>query len=203
MNCRAGEFPGEELAAELLVTGCEASEIIEAAAARHPRSRWCVTIIGPGGTAIAHACARGQHPRISELPAASGSSPPRQQAAQLAALFRRLNVTLQPIADGACDHSSAEDRYLPSRKLRHLVRARTTTCTAPGCTGQAVYCDLDHTVAYPGGPSCQCNLAPKCRRHHKCKQAPGWSVEQPEPGVMRWTLPSGRTHISTPTVYDV
>jgi hypothetical protein len=173
------------------------------AAARHPRSRWCVTIIGPDGTAIAHACARGQHPWISELPEASGSSPPRQQAAQLAAIFHRLNVTFQPIADGACDHASAEDRYVPSRRLRHLIRARTTTCTAPGCAGQAVYCDLDHTVAYPAGPSCQCNLAPKCRRHHKCKQAPGWRLEQPEPGVMRWTLPSGRTHISTPTVYDV
>ncbi|TVY99669.1 HNH endonuclease [Trebonia kvetii] len=204
---------------------------ITRAAARHPRTRWCVTIIGTEGTAIAHACAHGQHPWIADLPAdsthpASHAHPPPQTAArphgsasaahtalpahpppeagaQLAALFRRLNVTFRPIADGGCDHASAESQYLPSRVLRHLVRARTATCTAPGCLAQAVHCDVDHTTPHPSGPTCQCNLAPKCRRHHRCKQAPGWHVEQPEPGVMRWTLPSGRTHTTTPTEYEV
>ena len=28
-------------------------------------------------------------------------------------------------------------------------------------------------------------------------------LEQPAPGVMRWTLPSGRTHTTTPTEYEV
>jgi hypothetical protein len=27
--------------------------------------------------------------------------------------------------------------------------------------------------------------------------------EQPEPGIMRWTLPNGRSHTTSPTVYDV
>jgi hypothetical protein len=53
-----------------------------------------------------------------------------------------------------------------------------------------------------GGATDQCNLGPKSRRHHKAKQAPGWKVEQPEPGVIRWTLPSGRVHTTRPTVYD-
>jgi hypothetical protein len=118
-------------------------------------------------------------------------------------LFRRLNLTFRPITEGDCDHAGVEDHYLPSRQLRHLVRARTATCTAPGCLAQAVYCDLDHTTPYPDAPTCQCNLAPKCRRHHRCKQAPGWHVEQPAPGIMRWTLPSGRTHTTTPTQYEV
>jgi hypothetical protein len=43
---------------------------------------------------------------------------------------------------------------------------------------------------------------PRCRRHHRAKQAPGWHLQQREPGVMRWTVPSGRTHTTTPTVYD-
>ena len=34
-----------------------------AAAARHPRSRWCVTALNPDGTAAAHACLPGRHPR--------------------------------------------------------------------------------------------------------------------------------------------
>jgi len=172
---------------------------ITRAAARHPRTRWCVTITGPDGTAIAHACAHGRHPWIAEL----ATHPPPEASAQLAALFRRLNLTFRPIAEGDCDHASAESQYLPSRALRHLVRARTATCTAPGCQAQAAYCDLDHTTPHPAGPTCQCNLAPKCRRHHRCKQAPGWRVEQLAPGVMRWTLPSGRTHTTTPTEYEV
>jgi len=222
---------------------------ITRAAARHPQTRWCVTLIGSQGTAIAHACAHGQHPWIAGLPAdsahpahpaqpppgaavqqpangahfaphahpphdaadqlsageqpAQSMHPPPEAAAQLAALFCRLNLTFRPIADGNCDHASAEPQYLPSRALRHLVRARTATCTAPGCLAQAIHCDTDHTTPHPAGPTCQCNLAPKCRRHHRCKQAPGWRVEQPQPGVIRWTLPSGRTHTTTPTEYDV
>jgi hypothetical protein len=113
-----------------------------------------------------------------------------------------MKVTFTPIVADACDHASAEPRYTPSRTLKHLIRARTTTCTAPGCNAQAMYCDLDHTAPYPGGLTCQCNLAPKCRRHHKVKQAPGWQVHQPRPGVIAWTLPSGRVHTTAPTVYD-
>ncbi len=94
-------------------------------------------------------------------------------------------------------------RYVPSRKLRHLVRARSQLCTAPACNAQAVYCDLDHTDPYPDGPTDQCNLTPKCRRHHRVKQAPGWKVTQPTPGTTAWTTPSGRTHTTTATAYDV
>jgi hypothetical protein len=47
------------------------------------------------------------------------------------------------------------------------------------------------------------NLAPLCRHHHRCKQAEGWWLDQPEPGVLVWRTPSGRTYTSTPTVYPV
>jgi phosphocarrier protein HPr len=32
-----------------------------------------------------------------------------------------------------------------------------------------------------------------CRHHHLCKQAEGWRLSQPEPGVLIWHAPSGRT----------
>jgi hypothetical protein len=32
------------------------------AASRHPATRWCVTVTGDDRTAVAHGCARGQHP---------------------------------------------------------------------------------------------------------------------------------------------
>ena len=184
---------------------------IVAAASRHPATRWCFTLLGRDGTAAAHGCSPGQHhwtpPDGNDGPAwppvGRQRAPAPAQATRLAAFLRSLNLSLEPIAKGSCDHAAAEYRYTPSRKLTHLLRARTATCDAPGCAAQAVHADLDHTVEYPSGPTDQCNLGPKCRRHHKAKQAPDWKVEQPEPGVIRWTLPSGRTHTTRPTVYDL
>jgi hypothetical protein len=166
------------------------------AAAAHPATRWCLTMTGPDGTALAHGCARGPHPRLLN------DLEPQPPPAQLAELLRRLNVSFTPVTRGSCDHAYAEAGYVPSRKLRHLVRARTVTCDAPGCQNPAVNADLDHTLPWPDGPTDQCNLAPRCRSHHRAKQAPDWTVEQIAPGVTRWTLPSGRTHITTPTRYD-
>ena len=31
------------------------------------------------------------------------------------------------------------------------------------------------------GPDCVCDDSPLCRHHHRCKQAEGWWLEQPEP----------------------
>jgi hypothetical protein len=176
------------------------------AASQHPRTRLCVTLLAPDGTAAAHGCARGRHPWIPPPPEPGGQrnrdGPDARQAAAFADFLRTLNVTFSPIAKGTCDHRNAEDRYVPSRKLGHLIRARTATCPAPGCGAQAFHNDLDHTLPYPDGPTDECNVAPPCRRHHRVKQAPGWKLEQPEPGVMRWTTPSGRSYTTRPTVYD-
>ncbi|TVZ02670.1 HNH endonuclease [Trebonia kvetii] len=174
----------------------EDARAVAAAAAMHPQTRWCVTLTGPDGTALAHGCARGPRPRLLD------NLQTRPPPAQLAELLGRLNLTLIPVTRGNCDHAAAEDHYSPSRALRHLVRARSATCDAPGCQNPAASTDLDHTVPWPGGPTDQCNLAPRCRTHHRAKQAPDWTARQSAPGVTRWTLPSGRTHVTTPTKYE-
>jgi Domain of unknown function (DUF222) len=161
------------------------------AAARHPATRWCVTALHPDGTAAAHGCVpgRGRPPPPGVLP--------RDYLA-------RLRFRLTPITRGRCDHSAAEPGYRPSGRLQHIVRARNARCTAPGCGRPAARCDLDHTVAWEqGGVTCECDLAPLCRHHHRCKQAEGWRLEQPEPGVLKWRTPAGRTYATTPTVYPV
>jgi Domain of unknown function (DUF222) len=190
-----------------LLNPAETRDIV-GAASMHPQTRWCMSIIGPDGTAVAHGCSPGQHP-WSPPPPDPEASPPQslldgpyaRKAEQFFEFMRALNLTFEPIAKGTCDHRHAEERYTPSRKLQHLVRARSATCTAPGCQAQAIYADLDHTTPYPEGSTDECNLGPKCRTHHRAKQSPGWKVEQPEPGVFRWTLPSGRSHTTRPSAY--
>ncbi len=171
-----------------------------AAASRHPRTRWCYTVTGSGGAAILHACARGSHPWLPPQSGRDGPAGPR--SAQLDELLSRLNAIPEQIAEGTCDHAHQEDRYIPSRKLKHLIRARSARCTAPGCGAQAITSEIDHTVPYPVGATCEDNLGPACQRHHHAKHAPGWKLEQTEPGVMRWTTPSGRTYTTHPTQYE-
>jgi hypothetical protein len=43
--------------------------------------------------------------------------------------------------------------------------------------------------------------APLCRRHHRTKQAPGWTLTQPQPGTLVWTAPHGRSYTVTPSTY--
>jgi Domain of unknown function (DUF222) len=174
-------------------------DLIEAAS-RHPRTRWCYTLTGQDGEAIAHACARGAHPWTPSP--ASRDGPARQHLDLLAELLREMNATPEPIARGQCDHAHHEDRYIPSRKLKHLIRTRTARCCAPGCGAQAITGEIDHTIPYPAGASCECNLSPPCTRHHHAKHAPGWKLEQSEPGIMRWATPSGRTYTTRPTQYE-
>jgi hypothetical protein len=202
-----GTAPGQAAGWGLL--DAEEARALIRAASQHPRTRWCFTLTALDGTAIAHACAQGQHPwKPPDLPHLQmvrkpGDIPTPGQSAQLTDLLRRMNVTFEPIARDTCDHRHAEDRYVPSRKLKHLLRARSQTCTAPACNAQAQYCDIDHTVPYPDGPTCECNTNPKCRRHHRTKQAPGWNAVQPTPDTSTWTTPSGRVHETRATAYDL
>ena len=51
----------------------------------------------------------------------------------------------------------------------------------------------------PGYPT----LYPLCRRHHQAKQAPGWRLEQPEPGVLIWHTPHHRAYQAKAHLYPV
>jgi hypothetical protein len=103
------------------------------------------------------------------------------------------------LAAGDCDHARQAPGYVPPKSLRHLIEVRDITCRFPGCRRPARHCDLDHTLAHArGGRTCECDLAPLCRLHHKIKQASGWRLEQPEPGMLQWTAPSGWRYTTTP-----
>ncbi len=155
---------------------------LAARAAAHAASRFCLTVTGSSGQAIGHGCFPGRPPDLTRSRADA------------------LTVTITPLASSPCAHQYQEPGYQPSRQLRHLVEARTPTCTAPGCPRPAARCDLDHTTPYDqGGRTCECNLAPLCRHHHRCKQSQGWRLDQTAPGVMTWTTPAGRRYLTTPS----
>ena len=48
-----------------------------------------------------------------------------------------------------------------------------------------------------------CSHPPLCRHNHRCKQAEGWWLDQPEPGVLIWHTPTGRMYVTTPTIYPL
>ena len=177
-------------------------------AAAHPGTRWCLTLTDPQGRAVAHGCARGPRPWAGQAPRAGPGNrdgPPDSDPDPRTVITRflaRLGITLEPIATTCCDHHDAEPGYIPSRRLRHKIHARTPTCSYWGCRRPAAQCDDDHTHAWQhGGLTCQCNLAPLCRRHHRMKQRQGWRLDQPEPGVLAWRTPGGRTYTTTPARY--
>ena len=187
---------------------------IAQAAARHPRTRWCATLVAPDGTAIAHGCARGQHPHL--LDGLEPQPPPGNQEPQPTAT-RNHSPHRSSTSSSYCTASAS-----PSPRSRGTPattpRPRSSTppaagsatwsaparrpATPPAARTPAANADLDHTRPWPDGPTSQGNLAPRCRTHHRAKQAPDWQVEQLAPGVTRWTLPSGRAHVTTPTSYD-
>ena len=175
------------------------SVTLAAMLAGHPGTRWCLTVTDAAGAPVAHGCARRGPPSDTGPPASKWLQADRRTEARMEWLGR---VKLAGLPVAPCDHSLEGDRYQPSAALRHLLRIRHQTCTHMGCRRPAKQCDLDHSVPYDrGGRTCWCNLGPVCRRHHRAKQAPGWSLAQLTPGHFVWTTPSGRRYRTGPARY--
>ncbi|CAN3126638.1 DUF222 domain-containing protein [Mycobacterium sp. smrl_JER01] len=94
--------------------------------------------------------------------------------------------------------SPPEPRHLPSRKLADFVRCRDMTCRFPGCDVPADRCDIDHTIAYPAGPTQASNLKALCRKHHLLKTFWGWRDVQVPDGTLQWTSPGGQIFTTHP-----
>jgi Domain of unknown function (DUF222) len=97
---------------------------------------------------------------------------------------------------------AAESGYRPSAKLDEFVRVRDMTCRFPGCEEPAEFCDIDHTIAYPTGPTHPSNLKCLCRKHHLLKTfwtgIDGWADQQLADGTVIWTAPTGKRYKTLP-----
>ena len=96
--------------------------------------------------------------------------------------------------------TSAPTRPPPGSSSR--PSSATRTCVFPFCFRPAEQCDCEHRVPHADdGPTCSCNLAPCCRRHHRAKTTGGWTYLTVEPGVYLWRSPLGyqflRDHTGT------
>ncbi|WP_099037591.1 HNH endonuclease signature motif containing protein [Mycobacterium neglectum] len=91
-----------------------------------------------------------------------------------------------------------EPRYIPSAVLATFIRCRDMTCRFPGCDEPAQHCDIDHTIAYPAGPTQASNLKCLCRKHHLLKTFGDWHDRQWPDGTVIWTSPHGQTYTTHP-----
>ena len=192
---------------------------LAAAAARNPKTTWCVTVTDEHGHATGHGCARPE-PSSHSKRAGPGPGPPgfafspasRDGPPGGYGTWRLrtpgdgpdLIITLETLATDPCDHRHETSRHDPGVTLTHLIQVRHATCTSPICRRPAAQCDTDHNTPYEiGGRTCRCNTGPKCRHDHRLKQHPRWKVDQLADGSFRWTTPSGRSYDTEPTRYPI
>ncbi|MEZ0383776.1 DUF222 domain-containing protein [Mycobacterium sp. pW045] len=120
--------------------------------------------------------------------------------APLLAQLVNSGATVKPLRHPA--DLPAEPHYRPSTALAAFVRARDLTCRFPGCDRPVTYCDIDHAIAYPFGPTHPANLRCLCRKHHLLKTfwtgPGGWHDAQHPDGTVEWTSPTGHTYITRP-----
>ncbi len=198
------------------------------AAARNPRTTWCVTVTDHDGHAIGHGCAR-PVPRASggtrrKPGPPDGPDPPGDTGRQGFTFIPAggpgppggygtwrlstgtpgqpdLLVDLESLV-GPCDHRHEAKGHDPGGLLRHLTQVRYASCSSPACRRPAARCDWEHGVPYEaGGRTCLCNGDSKCRHDHRLKQHPRWSADRLADGNIRWTAPSGRQYTTEPTRY--
>jgi hypothetical protein len=91
-----------------------------------------------------------------------------------------------------------QPRYIPTAALAWFIRCRDMTCRFPGCQKPAHLCDIDHTIAYPAGPTQASNLKCLCRKHHLLKTFWGWRDKQSPDGTVQWTSPHGQSYTTHP-----
>ncbi|MGN6724269.1 MAG: HNH endonuclease signature motif containing protein [Marmoricola sp.] len=85
-------------------------------------------------------------------------------------------------------------------RMGDRAKLRTPTCVFPYCDRPSHRCDVDHRIPVGDalgqhGTSCDCNLVPLCRHHHRLKTHAGWAYTEIESQVWLWTDPNNRSYL--------
>jgi hypothetical protein len=114
---------------------------------------------------------------VTAQPSRGRGGRPRTQLADLVAQWASrpsTSLTVKPVIDLTEHHESRSES--PTVTAQDRAALRRPTCTFPFCDQPASACDTDHCVAVADdGPTCDCNLTPLCRHHHRLKTHAGWS----------------------------
>ena len=101
-----------------------------------------------------------------------------------------VTITVKPVID-LNEHLSGTAYETPDRLVEQSALV-DQTCVFPWCTRPARRTDCDHVVPHAdGGPTCSCNIARLCRRHHRSKTQTAWRYVVLERGSYLWTSPHG------------
>jgi Domain of unknown function (DUF222) len=145
-----------------------------AAAARNPRSTWCLTVTDSQGHAVGHGCARpapAGRAKTGKPDTPGGPDPPREARFTFTPAVqpgppggygtwrfstgipgqRDLLIQIGPIPARGCDHRHEARGHDPGVMLRHLAQVRHATCTGPGCRRPASSCDFEHNIPVRDG----------------------------------------------------
>jgi len=153
------------------------------AAQRHPGTNIVIHVLAEQATISADSQAPGYLPGFGPQPSIT-----LRDIAETAKIKPLMKPSVEP-----------EPGYRPSAALAEFVRLRDLTCRFPGCDEPAEFCDIDHTMPFPQGPTHPSNLKLLCRYHHLLKTFwSGWSDEQRPDGTIVWTAPSGQTYTTRP-----
>jgi hypothetical protein len=99
-------------------------------------------------------------------------------------------VVVKPVIDLA-EHVHVDAYEVPDR-LRERQVLLQHTCVFPWCQRSARRADCDHIdPAARGGPTCDCNIAPLCRRHHRAKTHTRWRYDKTDDTSFIWRTPNG------------
>ena len=132
----------------------------------------------------------------SEVPGV-GVIPSEIVAGICASFDTRIKRVLLDEVSGTTVETGAKG-YAPPAAVGRFVRHRDGHCRAPGCAREARFCDLDHVIPWPSGPTDPTNLLTLCRRHHRMKHQTRWSVVMDAGGTATWTDPFGQEFITHP-----
>jgi hypothetical protein len=115
------------------------------------------------------------------------------------------NATWRRILTDPTGHIlEVSNRRYASPALKRHIQLRDRTCRQPGCTVPAHRSELDHTKPHAhGGTTSPDNLAALCKRHNLMRQRTTWKMQQPTPGALTFTTPTGRTITTKPDPYDI
>ncbi|WP_166389498.1 HNH endonuclease signature motif containing protein [Nocardioides ochotonae] len=100
------------------------------------------------------------------------------------------HVVIKPVIDLEAHHHT--DAYAIPDRLAEQTKLASPVCAFPWCDRPARRCDTDHVTAHGhGGPTCSCNLAPLCRRHHRAKTHTAWTYDTTDAATYLWRSPHG------------